>query len=986
MNAAELMKRVTACGVDLKGVNDRFMGNDPLYQTCFLDFINEHNVVKLKQSMAAKDYARAFEAAHALKGLSGNLGLSPYYDAVNRLVESLRAGRTADADAEYAAVEKQYGLLEALLEDQAPDTAAPAPRPKSAAADPPPMEKRSPKRDKFIPAAALTLTLIAGLVFLLFNRLTANYKRNVIVESANHLVEINYQLQQSIEDRIDSDWMIAYTVGASVVDSCDANDDASLRHLMKNVRDIWGLSNITLYTQNGYNVDVNGRSEANDLASDRIDKARKLGEYMAIMDSSITYTVPIDTVRTYKGSQIAAVSVMKNMSSFLDDMDFSSFGDTAYMYLSNDEGKVISRLTNNQSSATFNVMTLFRDDLITASGKRVSARELLTAEIPTAYIDGEQYVVSTPIHTRRGWLRVVYIVAEGAVNKTLDSYSGNVIVTSFAVLALFAVCALIVIIYLNRLRKRQMDSALMAREHTFDLLVKNSRTAFGLFKVDRPSPVYISSNALAVMGDESPGLFKKDGVFRMQSASGIETPAFNHINEAMRSWEGTTAFRSGFILNDASSLPSRYFELQLMPIAGQVDEYVGVAQDVTLLYEREAATQKALAMAEHASEAKTRFLSNMSHDIRTPMNAIVNMADFAIEDMDKPDKLREHLKVIRESSDHLLMLINDILDMSRIESGNAVIEAAPFDLLLELKRLESIVTPLCAAKEQTLLTDFSGVETAGVIGDRVKVSQILMNLLANAVKFTPKHGAVRFVAAETPAILENYVSIRFTVEDNGIGISKAFMPHLFSPFAREDDKRVSGIEGTGLGLSICYSYVVAMGGDIQCVSEEGEGSVFTVELFFEKTNAVLNTRVETTAWEVNPFIGMRCLLCEDNPTNQRIARTILERLGFRVDIANDGKEGVEMFEAFGAYDVIYMDIQMPMMDGYEATAAIRGSRSRLEQAKTIPIIAMSANVFIEDIEKAHIAGMDGHVGKPVTTMMLANETKRVLSMRRRTDI
>lgn len=271
-----------------------------------------------------------------------------------------------------------------------------------------------------------------------------------------------------------------------------------------------------------------------------------------------------------------------------------------------------------------------------------------------------------------------------------------------------------------------------------------------------------------------------------------------------------------------------------------------------------------------------------------------------------------------------------------------------------------------------------------MLGDQLKFSQILLNLLGNAVKFTPEKGMIRFTAKEIPSLRENMVSVRCTVEDNGIGISQENLRHIFEPFSRANDQRVSGIEGTGLGLSICRGYVSAMGGVIHCQSEEGKGSVFTVELFFEKAGFVPSETGDAEVQVETPFAGMRCLLVEDNAINQFIARTMLERLGFAVDTANDGDEGVKKFlaSAPGEYDVIYMDIRMPVMDGYLATKAIRESAH--PRAGMVPIVAMTANVFAEDIEKARVAGMDGHLGKPLVSASLVEETS--LAIRKRKEV
>ena len=1005
MRAEEILSAVVAYGGDESGIKDRFCGNAELYALCLDEFMSGAYTEALREALAQMEYEKAFDAAHALKGLSGNLGLTPYYSAICTLVESLRAKDYTNVDAEYAAVEKQHQCIARLLAneaapDGAPEDAAPADNPAAsdASADgspapapgatpaPAPKKRGGKKRELFIPAAVGVAVLAILTVFFLFRDILADYQQNATLESAGHLSEINYQLKEYIEDQVENDWLIAYTVRHCLTDYNSAGDGKKLLGLMRELCGLWEIDDIILYTENGFCIGSGGETKSNDLASDMLSEASARGEYMRIIDSDIAYTVPVETALNYNGSRVAAVSVIKSMEPFLDEMGFSSFDESAYVYLCADNGAVISKLTHDGAESAYNVLSLFNNSVVTTvTGREVSTAEMLSVTEPTTYIRGGDYVVFTPISTRQEVFRLAYFVPENIVNRTMSGFSQRVIKSSLLLVAVFSALGLIFVLYINSIRKKHYDTALLSRDHMFDLLVKNSQTAFALFELNAESPAYISSNSLSVVGCEHPILLNNEEGFMLKSGADETNAAFDAINETLKNWDGTGVYRSGFMENASASPPS-YYEIQLMPVGGDSDEFIGVAQDVTLLYEREAFIKNALAMAEQASSAKTRFLSNMSHDIRTPMNAIVNMADFAIEDMARPEKLSEDLKTIRESSDHLLGLINDILDMSRIESGKTTIDAAPFDLRAELRRLKSIITPLCAEHGLTLISNFANVPETLLIGDQVKVSQILMNLLSNAVKFTKKHGAVRFTATELPSIREDYANIRFTVEDTGMGVSADFLPHIFEPFSREDVKRTSGIQGTGLGLSICHSYVTAMGGQIGCESIEGDGTTFTVDLFFERTDAAPPPQAEATAWDVTPFIGMRCLFCEDNATNQRIGKTILARLGFHVDLASDGLEGLTTFRKSppGYYNVIYMDIQMPEMDGYEAAAAIRHCSH--EQAKTVPIIAVSANVFIEDIEKAHIVGMDGHVGKPVTTAALANETKRVLNQKRGTAL
>lgn len=389
----------------------------------------------------------------------------------------------------------------------------------------------------------------------------------------------------------------------------------------------------------------------------------------------------------------------------------------------------------------------------------------------------------------------------------------------------------------------------------------------------------------------------------------------------------------------------------------------------------------ALSAAQSANVAKTQFLSNMSHDIRTPMNAIVNMTEFAIETIGKPEEQREYLQILRESSANLLNIINDVLDMSRIESGRMELNLAPVEFGMVLYGVCNIMRPLFQKKEQTFVVDYDSGGEDYVLGDQVKLSQIFVNLLNNAMKFTPSHGTICFKVHKVSSLRDDMVVFCCSVSDTGMGISEENQKKIFEPFVRSKDSKVYEIEGTGLGLPICKAFISAMSGTIRCESKPGVGSTFTVELPFTKSKPIEVDNNNPEEDVPMPFAGKRALLFEDSNINCVIAVRLLKHIGFEVDTTSDGRNGSEMFISSepGTYDVIFMDLQMPEMDGYEATAFIRDSVH--PQAKSIPIIAMTANAFAEDIERCRAAGMDGHIGKPVMVKEIVSETRRVFASR-----
>ena len=384
------------------------------------------------------------------------------------------------------------------------------------------------------------------------------------------------------------------------------------------------------------------------------------------------------------------------------------------------------------------------------------------------------------------------------------------------------------------------------------------------------------------------------------------------------------------------------------------------------LAESETALSEALAAAEEASHAKTAFLNNMSHDMRTPMNAIVGFTDLALSHMDSGEEVREDLNRISVSSRHLLALINDVLDMSRIESGNVRIEEEDVRLSEAIGEIGLIVGPDVKAKGLRLTIDTDAVEHENVVTDKVRLNQVLLNVLSNAIKFTPEGGTIEMKVGERPSLEEGFAEYEFSIRDNGIGMSEEFQKTIFDEFTRERTSTVSGIQGTGLGMAITRSVVEMMGGTIAVKSAEGEGSEFIISIPLRiSARPAGQPDAKATAGPGDyDFSGKRVLLAEDNEMNRMIAAAILEKAGFAVEAASDGQEAVEKVGAApsGYYDIILMDVQMPVMDGYEATRRIRGLEDPGKAG--VPIVAVTANAFEEDRKNALEIGMDGHLAKP----------------------
>ena len=432
-----------------------------------------------------------------------------------------------------------------------------------------------------------------------------------------------------------------------------------------------------------------------------------------------------------------------------------------------------------------------------------------------------------------------------------------------------------------------------------------------------------------------------------------------------------------------------YYQLCFVPLrdeAGNLTGFVAGMKNVDSEVRQEMLARQELETARHAAEAasraKTAFLFNMSHDIRTPMNAILGYTDIAIKHRNDPGRVDDSLKKIKLAGGHLLNLINDILETSRIESDRLEISEEPSDIRKLIEGVNQMSTTLAIPKSVDFKTEVGSIENPYVYTDELHANEVLINLTSNAIKYTPAGGTVRFRVNQISPVTDGKTLFRFEVEDDGIGMSEEFQRHLFEAFSREKTSTVSKQQGAGLGLSIVKRIVDLAGGTIRVTSKQNEGSTFTVEMpmrvmdeeairKFEEENRPIDFSEKEFSFE-----NKKVLLVEDNEMNREIATEILEEAGLIVDTAEDGEFAVKAVEENGtdAYDFILMDIQMPVMDGYEATKAIRA----LPGGDQVTIIALSANAFEEDIQKSLSLGMNAHVAKPIDVNNLFETMKALL--------
>ena len=453
----------------------------------------------------------------------------------------------------------------------------------------------------------------------------------------------------------------------------------------------------------------------------------------------------------------------------------------------------------------------------------------------------------------------------------------------------------------------------------------------------------------------------------------------------------TTILMAGFILLLFAGL---FYSISRLSLADQKAEYEKRNNELHLqtMKEMEVVNQKlkkaknvateALQTAENANKAKTDFLSNMSHDIRTPMNAIIGITSLIRHDAGNKAKVIEYADKIDISSQHLLGIINDVLDMSKIEAGKTVFKYSDFSILDFIQELDTIFHTQIYEKQQTLTIIKENIQHEWVNGDQVHLMQIFSNLLSNAIKYTQEGGKIQLLVEECETKSSVYAKYRFLVSDNGMGMSADFKDTIFDAFTRAESSLTNKIQGTGLGMAITKNLVEAMGGTIDVDSELGQGSCFEVLMdlkIAEDRTVALAVQEEIDEQDGNILQGMRFLCAEDNELNAEILTELLKIEGAECTICENGEEILKAFEqsAPGDYDMILMDVQMPVMNGYDATKAIR--RSSHELAKKIPIIAMTANAFSEDIQHSLAAGMNAHVSKPVEMKVLEKTIRSIKS-------
>ena len=923
----------------------------------------------------------------------------------------------------------------------------------------------------------------------------------IFMESASHLEEIYSYLGKYISSTNNNSFDSMHLFMTQLEYTLDSGgDDQFVSDMVSAWKENLGFKEFYFVSRNGELMSIDGKYKRFDLSSSLVDLMINGRDIMTDVsmpgsDGLTLYAIKCRKHK-YRSFNYEAIAVTFSNDNILDLLSISAFDSKSDNYVINGEGRIIFNGSSfrNTENRFYNVVNYLENNSDLTNQKLLSLEKSWTEgsmiTLSTKIEGVPYYVVSVPLE-QSGWI-LVGMVDAGVVNKNINQLQNLTMGLGFSVSALLLVILFsIVVTSYIKTKKRQQDE-IMFRDSLFSDLSQNVNDVFVILEEKTDEVVYVTPNIDSVLGVKEEDV-KKD----ITNIDGINVDRLIASNLMELNKKDKISWTQEYLNNDSGE--TRYLEITAYHTEfGSLKRIVIVISDRSEERKLQNALSSSLEIAKNANAAKSNFLANMSHDIRTPMNAIVGYSTLLIKDADDKNKVIEIGKKITYSSQHLLSLINDVLDMSKIESGRTSLNSDKVDVSEVINNISEIVQVQTKSKKQSFEIKTKGNIPPYIYADKLRLTQILLNLLSNAVKYTEKNGTISLV-------VEGYGNngqtchLRFIVSDNGQGMSSEFVEKIFEPFSRETNSMTNKIQGTGLGMSITKSIIDLMGGTIDIQSELGKGSVFTVDLIFsvpldenddnffadheitrvlvgddeidvtENIQSILSDAglecdaaigglesvdKATRAYEDNnsydviildwkmpdmdgvecvrrirkeigkdvpifvlssydvseiedeakkagvdlflpkpfflsnfqrvldtyyqnkanteeegnnsdDFSGVKILVAEDNEINAEIITELLDSIGIKCVIAEDGLEALRVFteESPDEFDMIFMDIQMPIMDGYESARRIRASNNT--RAKSIPIIAMTANAFEDDVKASMASGMNAHISKPI---------------------
>ena len=816
---------------------------------------------------------------------------------------------------------------------------------------------------KRLTALLLSLVLVAGLIWAGFAYF-GFVSRTIYEESTAHLTEIFHQANQTLYNLVSVNWsrmrMWAPYLGKT-------ESDEEVVAYVDQAREESHFTDFYFISRNGEYLTLTGNRGYLDL---RDQLPNLILEKQPIVVNSVVpdhpeimvFAIPAKQ-GSYRGFDYEAIAITYNNSDLVDALKLSAFAGQASTFAVLPDGRVVVDNGSEDMQDIHNLFALLeKSERLTEEEITALHRDFLAGNSGSMVFDvnGRAHYLVYESANFQNWT-VLGIVPAEVVNSSMNKLQSTTMLVVSGIAIALAVLLLLLVMQQNRQKLKQKDNALLARDELFSKLSVNVDDVFLMVDAKDLRVEYVSPNIEKLVGISEQQVF--DDIHEIEHL--LQTDESEHILDQLSD-----------ILPGEQRLWDREYIHQItgeelwFRVVAFCTDIQGEAKYILNLSDRtkdKKINQKladAVHTAENANRAKTIFLNNMSHDIRTPMNAIIGFTNIARKYNPNPE-VENCLQKIRESSEHLLTLINDVLDISRIESGKIKFAPISVDIVEVADTVLSIMYGFLSNRNITFHTHLAIPETRYVLADAVRIREVLVNILGNAVKFTGDGGSITFTSDYLPGADDRHMIVRYRVTDTGVGMTKEFVKHIFDEFSQEESSARTHYKGSGLGMAISKRYVDLMDGNISVESEKGKGSTFTVELPLELTEAD-KVQKQASPGDSTDLAGVKILMAEDNDLNAEIAMVQLEELGIHITRASDGKEALKIFASNqpGTFDIIFMDIMMPKMNGYEATKAIRALQNRPD-ARTIPIIAMTANAFAEDVQASLDEGMNDHLSKPI---------------------